>query len=322
MFNIASIRDSILKKIGTSETGDKTVTDPDAQPINIDGANDSTAIAQTSDTPVQSGHNATTPTLHPQSHTSNLFSVDGEGESSEDANKHQVTGVTLTANHTSLENAQCALTVRGDDKNVSNLPENERCHFQKDSVANKQIQDFASDGDASLPHTDTDVADDVSSTSRHVPGSIDTSAEMMECDDAAEKLVSDVTNLPPASSLDRQKHEKGEDKTGSLAQPAAATEKTADDIVIKTEIIDKGYEEHLTDPARLSFAEVNENIEGFQNVFIKTENSVAEEDVGESDDVVLVGVGYRNPYSDSEGDSDTDTSSLSSFEAPPENKKE
>ena len=107
-----------------------------------------------------------------------------------------------------------------------------------------------------------------------------------------------------------------------LPVPQTGTENSAQEgqVVIKSERPDDGYDLHLTSSAPAELVQLSNSGDAFDDLNVKTEVqdlgcTVDDQNGDDASEVIVLGNGYRNPYSDSESESDaSDTSSLSSFE--------
>ena len=107
-----------------------------------------------------------------------------------------------------------------------------------------------------------------------------------------------------------------------LPVPQMGTENSTQEgqVVIKSERPDDGYDLHLTSSTPAEFVQLSKSGDAFDDLNVKTEVqdlgcTVDDQNGDDVSEVIVLGSGYRNPYSDSESESDeSDTSSLSSFE--------
>ena len=248
LFNIASIRDSILQKLETAQScvaGDEVAPDPDVQPSSrdTDSGQGGAAGGATADEPLPT----TTPTP------------------------------SLTDGHIDASMQEAVMVVTDPQTDAENT--------SPPSAANEYL-------DTSTQEAVMVVADLLTDTENASPPS------------AADEYLNSCTQEAVKTAADVPKPQIGSENSFE-----------EDSVVINSERFDEGCVQHVMSSASTEFAQLSEDGGARDDLNIRPEGQnpgyTADEQNGDdTNEVVLLGYGYRNPYSDSE----SDTSSLSSFE--------
>ena len=352
MFNIASIRDSILDKLNTTEStgesetrslaGDGVSSNPDVQPSSRDvgtrqgGAEgrESADKPPTTASNVTNGHVDTSAQEAVSIVTDLPQAVAGDTPTPSATDGH----VDTSAQEGVLIFTDLPRAVAGDIskpiatyEHVDTSPQ-EGVTIVTDlpqAVAGDITKPIATDG-----HVDTSAQEGVlifTDLPRAVAGDITKPIATYEhVDTSPQEDVSMVTDLPQAVGGDIPTPSATDGHLDARAQGAvtitpdlpapqagASNEFQEDHVVIKTERVDEAYDLHVASSSATKFAEMNRNDGAFGDLNVKfgavkpeTGCAVDDQDGDVTNDVVIIGCSYRNPYSDT----DSDTSSVSSFQ--------